>query len=346
MKLFQLLFFIFNIVHIKSFVPLNVKNGKSLFQLNHNNTPVKRASSVPFKQKILGVFKLIRAENIIPTTFLCFSGGWISNPSFSYLLHSPSFIVSTINTLLIMSSSMILNDLFDIPLDKINNPQRPLIVGDVKIVEAIWLTAILLGASECLSFIYLPTNLQMVIHLAIANIVLYTPVFKRITLLKNISCAGLIAFSVFFSGLAANSHINFPTIMANQNLGLLLINTQTIFFGSLYIEILLDMCDVEGDKQNGIKTLPVLYGNKIAFEIANSISRFNALLSFMTLSIIYNFKVSATLLLLYSPLLRYLKMIKTYGFTKENIKKNANKTTLPLFLVLIYFCVLSVLPIS
>lgn len=346
MKLFQLLFFIFNIVHIKSFAPLNVKNSKLLLQLNHNNTPDKKPIIIPFKQKISGVFKLIRAENIIPTTFLCFSGGWIVNPSFSYLLHSPSFIVSTINTLLVMSSSMILNDLFDIPLDKINNPQRPLIVGDVKIVEAIGLTTLLLGTSEYLSFIYLPTNLQIVIHLAIANIALYTPFFKRITLLKNISCAGLIAFSVFFSGLAANSQINLSTFMTNQNLALLLINTQIIFFGSLYIEILLDMCDIEGDKQNKIFTLPVLYGNKIAFEIANSISYFNALTSFMALSIIYNFKAGAILLLLYSPLLHYLKKIKTCGFTKESIKNTANKTTLPLFLVLIYFCVLSVFPIS
>ena len=346
MKLFQLLFFIFNIVHVKSFAPLNIKNNKSLLQLNHNNTPVKKTISVPFKQKMSGVFKLIRAENIIPTTFLCFSGGWIVNPSFSYLLHSPSFIVSTINTLLVMTSSMMLNDLFDIPLDKINNPQRPLIVGNVKIIEAIGLTTLLLGASEYLSFLYLPRNLQMVIHIAIAIIALYTPVFKKITLLKNISCAGLIAFSVLFSGLAANSQINLSAIITNNNLGLLFINTQIIFFGSLYIEILLDMCDIEGDKQNGINTLPVLYGNKIAFEIVNSISHFNALVSFIALSIIYNFKAGAILLLLYSPLLHYLKQIKTYGFTKENIKKNANKTTLPLFLVLIYFCVLSVLPIS
>jgi 4-hydroxybenzoate polyprenyltransferase len=270
------------------------------------------------------------------------------NPNIRALLHTPEFIVGIVNTLLIMSTSMVINDLFDIPLDKINNPGRPLITGEVKISEAIGFSAILLGISEYLSFMYLPQNLQMVIHAAIANVLLYTPVFKKVPFLKNLSCAGLIAFSTFFTGLTVSPNIladftslrDYSSFFFNKNLGLLVINTQLIFFGSLYIEVLLDMCDVNGDKQNGINTLPVIYGNELAFKIANGISYVNILLNFMELSVLYNLKAGTLLMLFYSPMLYYLKETKKNGFTKENIIKNANKTTLPLFMVLTYFCVL------
>ena len=63
---------------------------------------------------------LIRSENIFPTLLLSFSGGWIVNPSIYNLLKNKSFIVSNIVTILIMCSSMIINDIVDINIDKMN----------------------------------------------------------------------------------------------------------------------------------------------------------------------------------------------------------------------------------
>ena len=321
------------------------KTVKLSYNNNNNDNNISEANTFGPLQKSRSFFKLIRPVNILPTMFLTFAGGWIINPNLNALLHTPAFIVGIFNTAFIMSTSMILNDLFDIPMDKINNPERPLITGEVRPVEAIGLSVILLGISEYLSFMYFPKNLQIAIDAAIINILLYTPVFKKITLLKNISCAGLIAFSVFFSGLTTATNIisnpfDFNAILTNPHINLLLINAQIIFFGSLYIEILLDMCDVDGDKQNGINTLPVVYGNEMAFQIANGVSCLNILLAFTEISIAYNLNAGLILLFLYSPLLYYLKDIKTHGFTKENIVKNTQKTTIPLFMVLTYFCVL------
>jgi len=313
---------------------------------HYNNNPDKEI--VPFTplQKTRGLFKLIRPLNILPSAFVSFTGGWIMNPQLGNLLHSPAFISGIANTIIIMSTSMILNDLFDIPLDKINNPDRPLITGEVKISQAVGLSAILLCISEYLNFTYLPKNLQMVIHLAIANILLYTPIFKKIPLVKNISCAGLIAFSTFFAGLIANPNPNpnmvfdISSFFVNRSLALLAINTQLLFFGSLYIEILLDIRDADGDKQNGINTLPVIYGNELAFELANRVAYFNIFLNFTELSIIYNFYAGLVLLLVYSPLLYHLEETKRAGFTKEKIIENSHNTTIPLFVTLLYFCVL------
>jgi 4-hydroxybenzoate polyprenyltransferase len=319
-------------------------------QHNNNNNNFSEANSFGLMQKGRGFFKLIRPSNILPTVFLSFTGGWIMNPNLGALLHTPAFIVGIVNTVLIMSTSMVINDLFDIPLDKINNPSRPLITGQIKPLEAVGASAVLLGLCEYLSFMYLPQNLQIAIHAAIINILLYTPLLKKVTFLKNVSCAGLIAFSTFFAGLTVKPnillHLDYSSFFFNKNLGLLAINTQLIFWGSFYIEVLLDICDVNGDKKNGINTLPVIYGNELAFKLANGIAYGNILMNFTELTILYNFKAGALLMLLYSPMLYYLKNTRKNGLTKENIINNANKTTLPLFLVLIYFCALSVLPIS
>jgi geranylgeranylglycerol-phosphate geranylgeranyltransferase len=340
MKLLNtLLFFLFFISNTSGFLlhkpKVTTKISTIKYDNQDNNNIIDSAKPFTPLQKVSAFFKLIRPSNILPTTLLTFTGGWIVNPHLFELLNTPSFIVGIFDTLLIMSTSMILNDLFDIPLDKINNPRRPLITGEVKVEEAIALSSILLGLTEYLNFMYLPSNLQIVIHTAIANILIYTPILKKIPFIKNLSCAGLVAFSVFFAGLTANPIIDFGF---NKNWGLLAINSQLIFFGSLYTEILLDMCDIDGDKQNGILTLPVIYGKNMAFEIANSIAYFNILLCFTELSIIYNFKAGLLLLLIYSPLLYYLKETKRLGFTKENINKTLKNTIPPLFMTLLYFC--------
>jgi len=88
------------------------------------------------KNKSLSFLKLIRSKNILPTLLLSFSGGFVMNPSIYNILKSSIFITSTIITLLIMSCSMIINDIFDINIDKINNSKRPLVTGEVSIKEA------------------------------------------------------------------------------------------------------------------------------------------------------------------------------------------------------------------
>ena len=142
--------------------------------------------------------KLIRVKNVFPTLFLCGAGGWLMNPSISSLLHSKSYIFSTIDTILIMSASMVINDLYDFEIDKINSPERPLITGAITKGEAIVTTLLLTCISEYLNLFFLPPNLQPIIHLSVLFIYLYTPVFKKIMVIKNISCAAIVSFKFFF----------------------------------------------------------------------------------------------------------------------------------------------------
>jgi 4-hydroxybenzoate polyprenyltransferase len=264
------------------------------------------------------------------------------NPSLSGLFKSSRFISASIITILVMSSSMVLNDLFDIEIDKVNNPHRPLVTGDVTKKEAIVFLSTMLGLSEYLNFRYLTGNLQSVTHLAIMVITLYTPVFKRKLFLKNLSCATLVSFASSFAGFAANSKQ-----YSNKNIALLWLASRMIFFGSLSNEILLDITDYNGDKKNGVSTIPVVFGKRVAFSIVYAITDFNVLVNTMNLILLYDFKIGIVFMFLSSPLVSYLNSITNVNWCKENIYDDntilyyVKQTVKPLLMSLLYLCAIT-----
>ena len=61
----------------------------------------------------------------------------------------------------------LINDVYDVKIDRINNPGRPIASGKVKIYEAILLYALLIGSAEYLSIRFLPTMQQSIINFII-----------------------------------------------------------------------------------------------------------------------------------------------------------------------------------
>jgi geranylgeranylglycerol-phosphate geranylgeranyltransferase len=266
----------------------------SCFQIKPIIKPNIKLYSISNKNKVNDYLSLIRYKNILPATLLNLSGGLIMHPSID-LFYNKQFLISIINTLLIMSSSMVLNDLYDIDVDKINNPNRPIVTGKISINEAKIFIFTLLGLTQFLSIKFLNKNLNFIIQLSILNIIIYTPILKKITFIKNISCALLISFSPIFSGLAANIN-NY-----SNNNKILYILSGIIFLGSLSSEILNDIRDKDGDEKNNIITIPVKYGNEISLNIIRFITIFN--IFFLIASILlYNFKSFIVL-----PILVFLK---------------------------------------
>ena len=286
--------------------------------------------------KFQSLLKLMRVKGIPPTFLLCFSGGWIMNPSLPNLLKSAPFIVSTINTLLIMSASMVINDIYDIDVDRINSPHRPLVNGEVTMKEAYVLSLLLLGVSEYLTFKFLPFNLGMIIQLVIVQIILYTPVLKRIFLIKNLSCAGLVSFSIFFNGLASAGN---TLLITNKNFGLLSVALSLIFFGSWSNEIILDMRDIEGDKNNKIVTIPTLFGNDFSWYLINTINNYNIISNSLSMAYLYNSpRIGSGIVIILTPLLVNLYQVKKAEYSLESIKNYTQKSNYPLFVLIVYLC--------
>jgi 4-hydroxybenzoate polyprenyltransferase len=288
-----------------------------------------------------GALRLVRVNNFAPTLLLCFTGGWIMDPSFSHFIHSTSFLASTLDTVFIMFASMAINDIYDVKIDKINNPTRPLITGELQVKDALFIVLLLLGATEYITLQYLPGNLQVIIQCIILQIILYTPVLKKIPIIKNISCATLVAFSIFFAGLSTSASVD-KIMTTNTHFGLLSIAMSFVFFGSWANEILLDIRDAEGDKENNIKTLATLFGKPFSWSFTNGVFYFNLFFNTLSLSYLYNEpNVSLLPIGVFLSLLYKVNNIRQNDYSEESIVQYMNYSNYPLFILLLYFCVLS-----
>jgi geranylgeranylglycerol-phosphate geranylgeranyltransferase len=319
----------------------NKKNKTCLFNTKKFiSNPINKNLIVPIK-KVNGFLELIRYKNILPTTFLFFSGAWMIKPNFMDLVRDMNVIYSLICTLLILSSNMIANDLFDINIDKINNPGRPLVSGKIKIKEAIIGLGLMLSLVEFINMFVLPKNLQNVIHLSILYSLMYTPLFKKILFLKNISCASMVAYSVFFGGLSVwRGGINMSKIHFFYQIIIF------VFFGSLYNEILLDVCDYEGDKKNKLYTIPTVFGSKFALKCSKNILLCNIYGNLAYLLKLGQIYYGFLFILLCIPVLNDFYNIENgrelgeQKFSKKNIIEALNTSSKQLIFILILFCLL------
>ena len=96
------------------------------------------------------------------------------------------------------------------------------------------------------------------------------------------------SFSLFYAGLVSTNHEYMPL---NKNFGIFSLVLTLIFMGSFYNELLLDMRDYDGDKQNNIVTIPVLFGKKYAWLLSNGVLTFNIGSNFFALSHLIYFQV-------------------------------------------------------
>jgi 4-hydroxybenzoate polyprenyltransferase len=320
-----------------------------LYLKNHHRLPIKLYEHNPIsenfilKKKINSFLKLIRAKNIPATTFLCFSGGWIMNPSVR-LFQNNHFWISTLITNLIMSASMAINDIFDMEVDRINSPERPLITGEVSKKEAVRYTVGLLGLAEILGIRYLPLVLQYIIHFATIFTLIYTPVLKRILFVKNLSCGVIVAFSLFFTGISSlpnESLILVNTILQNPRFPILQTGISLIFSGSVTNEILLDIRDSEGDAKQGILTIPNTFGKMQAFFIVYMTWYITILINTVKMTISQNIVVGGILSMILYPQLVYLHWVYRRRISNEAIQHYLNQSNRTMIFFLFYLCFLS-----
>jgi geranylgeranylglycerol-phosphate geranylgeranyltransferase len=167
-------------------------------------------------------------------------------------------------------SALVSNDYFDLEVDKVNAPGRPLPSGAVSPSEAISLaaTAMLIGlfASSAIS-------VQALILSVIFGIVgiLYNWRFKQAGLLGNLMVASSVAITFILGGLAVGQPFN----------KIVWFFSLTAFLIDLGEEIAGDAMDIEGDKQRESKSIAIIHGKDIALRIVGVVFFLVVLLSFI-----------------------------------------------------------------
>jgi len=195
-------------------------------------------------EKLTAIIKIIRPLNFLITFVSVIVAAVICLPGHSIEIN---VILAALSASLVMASGNIINDIYDIAIDKINKSLRPLPSGKIQIKNAYSLYFLLILVSIVLSFLVGEMALIIVLF-SILLLFLYSKYLKRIPLLGNLTVAFLTGLVFIFGGVVVEN----PTAAIVPALFAFLIN--------LIREIVKDMEDVEGDRKSGVITFPIKFG--------------------------------------------------------------------------------------
>lgn len=182
-------------------------------------------------------------------------------------------VISYFVYFLIAAAGMVINDIFDLEVDRINKPNRPLPRGALTVKRAVEYTVALWTAGVALAFLI--SVASGVLALIFSGIgFLYAARVKVLGILGNF----VVAFSFAFGYI-------YGSLITSMERGLLRIPLMTLlFFITAFMvlqgrEIIKGMEDIEGDKRRNAKTIACVYGLKRA-SIAGSVCNAIGIISF------------------------------------------------------------------
>ena len=151
----------------------------------------------------------------------------------------------------------VINDYFDYNIDLINKPERPIPSGRISLENGKRYAYLLFAAGTVCGFLisYLTANWIPFIIVLIADVVLYLYAYKlkATPLIGNLAVGFMTGFGFVFGGFTIN---NPSIVMTSIFLGFF------AFVMTTAREIIKDIEDIEGDRKDGARTLPILIGKK------------------------------------------------------------------------------------
>lgn len=155
---------------------------------------------------------------------------------------------------MIIGGGNAINDYFDYKIDAINKPERPIPSGRISRKAAGMYSLALFTMGTVISFVIglLPGLIALFTSIML---VLYAYGLKKLTFIGNMTVS-------FFIGLT----FVFGAVVVDEPL--LSILGFAPFLITMMREIVKDMEDLEGDKQEGARTLPIIYGLRSSAIIA------------------------------------------------------------------------------
>ena len=259
-----------------------------------------------FTKKVFAYIKISRPLNslitflvIIVASIICADG------SYSVL----KIFLAGLSGALTASAGNVINDYFDIDIDKINKPQRVLPQGKLSLKEALAFYFILTVLSLVISS-FININAFTIVFIAASFLFFYSYQLKKISLLGNIVVSLLTGLTFIYGGLAVN------------NIKAAIIPAMFAFLITFIREIVKDMEDIEGDKQQGINTYPAFHGFKKAKMMVVFITLVLIILTLYPFVInLYAIEYFLVVMVFVNPLLVYI--IKS--LFKDDSVKNLNK---------------------
>lgn len=150
-----------------------------------------------------------------------------------------------------------LNDYYDIEIDRVNKPNRPLPSGRIGLKSAVYLTIICFSVALLIAFLIDPVS-GLIGFINVFILIWYAKTLKRTILLGNLSIAYLTGSTFLFGA----SFFGTDGVVVMAPLFLL------AFLVTAAREIVKDIEDIKGDSEDGAVTFPIKYGEKASIGLA------------------------------------------------------------------------------
>lgn len=201
--------------------------------------------------KITAAIKLSRPGNVAITGLSVLVG----TSGYGLKEHALGIILAAVSAMLIASGGNSLNDYYDLEIDKVNRPQRPLPLGMLQPKTAFWLGFLWMLSGLILA--YFIGIKPLLLALAVSALLwLYAARGKMMGLFGNLTVALICGLAFVYGGLAAG------------NTGLSLFPAGFAFLLHLSREMVKDVQDRTGDLSQGTKTLPIVWGSEKTLKLA------------------------------------------------------------------------------
>lgn len=201
---------------------------------------------------VRGYGELTRPGNAVAAGILTFTGAFVAGGVSQGLVPVAAAVATTV---LATGGGNAVNDYFDREIDEVNRPDRPIPRGAVTPRGALAETGLLFGSAIGLALTLPPTA----IAIAVVNLLLlvaYTEFFKATPGLGNVVVAFLTGSTFLFGGAAVGDLFGATVLFALSGLA------------TLAREVIKDVEDIAGDRQEGLSTLPIAVSEHVALWIA------------------------------------------------------------------------------
>ncbi|QRV16040.1 geranylgeranylglycerol-phosphate geranylgeranyltransferase [Haloterrigena salifodinae] len=223
-----------------------------------------------------GLLELTRPVNVIAASVLPFIGAFVAGG----VVDQPVRVATAVAaTALAVGAGNAINDYFDREIDRINQPDRPIPRGAVSPRGALAFSLVCFGAAVALA-VTLPPAALAIAGINLVALVAYTEVFKGLPGVGNALVAYLVGSSFLFGAAAVGD-------MAPAAVLFLLSAITT-----LTREIIKDVEDVEGDREEGLNTLPIAIGERRALYVATGLLAIGAAASPLPYVLLEDFGVA------------------------------------------------------
>lgn len=214
---------------------------------------------------VAGLFGITRPANAAAAGFAAIVAYLIATGTLV-----PEVLLLFLAVVLITAAGNVINDYFDVEIDRVNRPDRPIPSGQVTLSAArtYAVTLFLVGILVCI-----PIN-AICLTIAVFNAILliaYAATLKRQPLIGNLAVSYLAGSMFLFGGALSGMDGVFRVLPF----------AVMTFFAMLSRELVKDAEDIEGDRASGAVTVPIRYSIRAAAFLALVSAMLASLASFI-----------------------------------------------------------------